>query len=64
MYDDSDDEGGSEGSYEGSDEGGSEGSDEGVMMVILSCWGVLLTDCQTDKQKDICDCRVAFATES
>ena len=36
-----------------------------------SCWGVLQTDGQkdkltnkrTDEQTDICDCRVAFATE-
>ena len=39
--------------------------DEGWMneecwMMISSCWGVLLYDPRTD----ICDCRVAFATEN
>ena len=45
--------------------------DEWWRMMISSCWGVLqtdgqkdkLTNKQTDKQTDICDCRVAFATE-
>ena len=32
--------------------------------MISSCWGVLTYDWQTDKQTDICDCRVAFATEN
>ena len=34
--------------------------DEGWMKMISSCWGVLLMDRRTD----ICDCRVAFATEN
>ena len=37
-------------------------------MMISSCWGVLIYDGQTDgrtnKWMDICDCRVAFATEN
>ena len=36
--------------------------DEGWL--ISSWFGVLLSDEQTDKQTDICDCRVAFATEN
>ena len=31
--------------------------------MISSCWGVLTYDGQTDRRTDICDCRVAFATE-
>ena len=34
--------------------------DEGWRMMISSCWRVLLYDRRTD----ICDCRVAFATEN
>ena len=45
---------------------GSEGSGK-VKWLILSCWGVLVTDWQTDRQTDertdIGGCRVAFATE-
>ena len=37
--------------------------DEGWRMMISSCWGVSVTDWLTDKQMDICECRVAFATE-
>ena len=33
-------------------------------MMVSSCWGVLQTDRWTDKQTDICECRVAFATEN
>ena len=33
--------------------------DEGWRIMISSCWRVLLYDSRTD----ICDCRVAFATE-
>ena len=33
-------------------------------MMISSCLGVLISDGQTDRQTDICDCRVAFATEN
>ena len=32
-------------------------------MKDLSCWGVLLPDGRTNEQTDICECRVAFATE-
>ena len=39
-------------------------NDEGWIMMISSCWGVLLTDGQTEKRTDICDCRVDFATEN
>ena len=38
--------------------------DEGWRMMISSCLWVLLMDRQTNKQTDICDCRVAFATEN
>ena len=38
--------------------------DEGWRMMISSCWEVLLMDGQTDRQTDICYCRVAFATEN
>ena len=38
-------------------------NEEWWKMIISSCWGVLLTDGQTDGRTDICDCRVAFATE-
>ena len=34
------------------DEDGSEGSDVGVMMVILSCWGVLLPDRQAGQMDE------------
>ena len=34
-----------------------------VEWLILRCWGVLVTDRQTDVRTDIGDCRVAFATE-
>ena len=41
--------------------------DEGWRMMISSCWGVSVTDRQMNKQTnehtDICECRVAFATE-
>ena len=39
--------------------------DEGRMLKDegLRLKGVLRTDEQTDEQTDICDCRVAFATE-
>ena len=41
--------------------------DEWWRLMIPSCWGVLLTDGQTDERMDkrtyICDCRVALATE-
>ena len=32
-------------------------------MKDLSCWGVLLPDGWTDRWTDICECRVAFATD-
>ena len=32
-------------------------------MMISSCWGVLFSDGHTYEQTDICECRVAFATE-
>ena len=32
-------------------------------MIISSCLGVLIYDGQTNRQTDVCDCRVAFATE-
>ena len=32
--------------------------------MISSCLGVLIYDRQTDKWTEICDCRVAFATEN
>ena len=52
-----------QGGGEDGDEGGGEGSDEDVMKVlndwILAVWGVLMTDGLTD----ICDGRVASATE-
>ena len=32
-------------------------------MMISSCWGVLVYVIRTDRWTDICDCRVAFATE-
>ena len=35
-----------------------------LRMMISSCWGVLQTDRGTDEQTDICNCRVAFATEN
>ena len=35
-------------------------NDEGWRMMISSCWGVLITD----RLMDICECRVAFATEN
>ena len=40
-------------------------NDECWSMMISSCWGVLWrwTDRQTNKQTDLCECRVAFATE-
>ena len=38
-------------------------NDEGWNMMISSCWGVLQTDRQMDDRTDICECRVAFATE-
>ena len=38
--------------------------DEGWSMMISSCWGVLQTNVLTNKQPDICDCRVTFATEN
>ena len=38
-------------------------NDEEWRMMILSCWGVLRIDGQTDEQTDICDSRVAFANE-
>ena len=41
------------------DEGWWRMNEEWWRMMILSCWGVLVTDRITD----ICDCRVAFATE-
>ena len=31
--------------------------------MISSCWGVLITNERTDGRTDICNCRVAFATE-
>ena len=37
---------------------------EGWMKNDDDCWGVLLMDRKTNKQTDICDCRVAFATEN
>ena len=36
---------------------------EGWRMIISSCWGVSVTDWWKDKQTDICECRVTFATE-
>ena len=42
--------------------------DEWWKMMISSCWGVSVTDRQMNKQTnehtDICECRVAFATEN
>ena len=32
-------------------------------MMISSCWGVSVTDRQMSERTDICECRVAFATE-
>ena len=50
-------EGGDEGDIEDGDEGGDESSEEFDSMLSEEFW--LLTD----KRTDICDCRVAFATE-
>ena len=33
-------------------------------MMISSCWGVLMTDKQTNRRTDICEYRVTFATEN
>ena len=49
-------EGGDEGDIEDGDEGGDESSEEFDSMLSEEFW--LLTD----KRTDICDCRVAFAT--
>ena len=47
-----------EGGDEGDNGSGGEGSGEGVMEVLRG-----FASSHTDKQTDICDCRVAFATE-
>ena len=36
---------------------------DGEGWLILRCFGVSLSDERTDGRTDICDCRVAFATE-
>ena len=36
-------------------------NDEGWRMMISSCWGILWL---IDRRMDICECRVAFATEN
>ena len=35
-----------------------------VEWMILKCWGGFVTDRLTNERTDICECRVAFATEN
>ena len=51
-----------EGGDEGCGEGGDEGSDEGGEWLILRCLRGF-EDRRTDGRTDICECRVASATE-